>query len=136
MATRSYIGVRNLDNTVDYIYCHFDGYPTGVGATLVEHYTDIDKVNALMKLGDLSVLGEEIGEKQDFNNRDTQNENWCLAYGRDRGEPNTSVKTITYDEFVNDKGVSYVYLFDGDYWECFDPYVPSEIINLYNKADA
>ena len=136
MATRSYIGVRNTDASVDYIYCHFDGYPTSVGATLVEHYTDMNKVNALMKLGDLSILGNEIGEKQDFNDRSTHNENWCLAYGRDRGEPNTSVKTTTYDEFVSDMGVSYVYLFDGDYWECFDPYVPSANITLYKAVNA
>jgi hypothetical protein len=137
MATRSYIGVRNTDASVDYIYCHFDGYPTSVGATLVEHYTDMNKVNALMKLGDLSILGNEIGEKQDFNDRSTHNENWCLAYGRDRGEPNTSVKTTTYKEFVSDEGVCYVYLFDGDYWECFDTYDPEgEIINLYKAVNA
>jgi hypothetical protein len=135
MATRSYIGIRNTDASVDYIYCHFDGYPSGVGATLVEHYADMDKVNALMKLGDLSVLGNQIGGQQDFNDRSTHNPNWCLAYGRDRNEPNTSVKTGDYSKLINDHSVDYVYVFDGDYWECFDTYGPV-LINLYKAVDA
>lgn len=132
MATRSYIGIRNSDASVDYIYCHFDGYPDGVGQTLVEHYTDMNKVNELMKLGDLSCLGAEIGEKQDFDDISTHKENWCLAYGRDRGESNVSVKTGDYKELIGDQNVDYVYIFDGDYWECFDTYNPEKQIELYD----
>lgn len=131
MATRSYIGVRNLDASVDYIYCHFDGYPDHNGKILTEHYADMDKVNVLMKLGDLSVLGEQIGEKHDFNKR---TRGWCLAYGRDRGESNVSVRTGDYKEMINDQNVDYVYIFDGDYWECFDTYDPEMVINLYNSV--
>jgi len=131
MATRSYIGVRNLDASIDYIYCHFDGYPDHNGKILTEYYADMDKVNALMKLGDLSVLGEQIGEKHDFNKR---TRGWCLAYGRDRGESNVSVRTGNYKELINDQNVDYVYVFDGDYWECFDTYDPEMVINLYNSV--
>lgn len=131
MATRSYIGVRNPDASVDYIYCHFDGYPEGVGQILLNHYTDMDKVNALLKLGDLSVLGKEIGEKQDFNDYKNLNRDWCLAYGRDRGEKNTSAKTGDYKELISDKSVDYVYVFDGDYWECFDTYNPETPLKIY-----
>jgi len=131
MATRSYIGVRNLDASIDYIYCHFDGYPDHNGKILTEYYADMDKVNALMKLGDLSVLGEQIGEKHDFNKR---TRGWCLAYGRDRGESNVSVRTGDYKELINDQNVDYVYVFDGDYWECFDTYDPEMVINLYNSV--
>jgi hypothetical protein len=135
MATRSYIGVRNLDASVDYIYCHFDGYPEHNGMILTEHYADMDKVNALMKLGDLSVLGKEIGEKQDFNDRDEpRRKSWCLAYGRDRGESNVSVKTSDYKALINDQDVDYVYVFDGDYWECFNTSAPETLINLYNSV--
>lgn len=133
MATRSLIGVLNTDATVDYIYCHWDGYPEHNGRILVEHYADMDKVNELIKLGDLSVLGKEIGEKQDFDNR---TEGWCLAYGRDRGEKNTSVRTQHYNDIVKDQNVDYVYVFDGDYWECFDTYYPEKDINLYKAVNA
>jgi len=136
MATRSHIGVRNLDGTVDYIYCHFDGYPEHNGRILTKHYTDMDKVNALMKLGDLSILAPEIGEKQDFDDRTTHNENWCLAYGRDRNEPNTSVTTTQFEHLLKDNGVDYVYVFDGDYWECFDTFDLKRNIDLYSTQGA
>ena len=128
MATRSYIGVRNTDASVDYIYCHFDGYPEHNGAILREHYSNINRVNELLNLGDLSVLGKFIGEKMDFNKRvqDT-----CLAYGRDRGESNVSKKNSGYDELITNQNVDYVYIFDGDYWECHSTWNP-ELINLYN----
>ena len=129
MATRSYIGVRNLDSSVDYIYCHFDGYPEHNGKILIEHYSNINRVNELLNLGDLSVLGQFIGEKMDFNKRvqDT-----CLAYGRDRGESNVDKKNSGYDVLITDQSVDYVYVFDGDYWECHSTYSP-ELINLYDR---
>jgi len=129
MATRSYIGVRNTDASVDYIYCHFDGYPDHNGKILTEHYSNINRVNELLNLGDLSVLGKFIGEKNEFNDRvrDT-----CLAYGRDRGESNVSKKNAGYDKLITDQSVDYVYVFDGDYWECHKTWDP-ELINLYDK---
>lgn len=30
MATRSHIGFRNSDNTIDAVYCHWDGYPSNM----------------------------------------------------------------------------------------------------------
>ncbi len=132
MSTRSNIGVRNLDGTVDYIYCHFDGYPEGVGKTLISSYQDMDRVNELMKLGDLSSLGEEIGEKSVFDNYLTRARNWCLAYGRDRGDSDVSVSTTTFEDLLANDNVDYLYVFDGDYWECYDMNT-KESINLYNQ---
>ena len=135
MATRSYIGIRNLNDTVDYIYCHYDGYPSHNGRILTENYTTLDKVKELLALGDLSILGPEIGEQQDFNNRETHNNNWCLAYGRDRGEQRVEVKNDQFESVIKDGGVDYVYIFDyiKYQWECFDTYYPEQTINLYNK---
>jgi hypothetical protein len=132
MATRSYIGVRNADASVDYIYCHFDGYPEHNGAILTEHYSNINRVNELLNLGDLSVLGKFIGEKMDFDKRVVGN---CLAYGRDRGESNVSKKNSGYDELITNQNVDYVYVFDGDYWECHSTWNP-ELINLYNTTSS
>lgn len=131
MATRSYIGIRNLDASVDYIYCHFDGYPSHNGVILTQHYDTYDKVKKLLELGDLSILGNEIGEKQDFDDRSTRNNNWCLAYGRDRNEPNTEVKNGDFGKLISDQSVDYVYVFDGDYWEGFDTYSETSV-KLYN----
>jgi hypothetical protein len=131
MATRSHIGVRNTDGTIDYIYCHWDGYPEHVGKMLINHYQDMDKVNALMKLGDLSALGKEIGEKHDF---DKIVYGWCRAYGRDREETGVSVSTTTFDNLLNIHAVDYVYIFDGEFWECYDTYYKTSI-NLYDQLD-
>jgi len=130
MSTRSHIGLRNTDGTVDYIYCHFDGYPEHNGKILTENYQTIDKVKQLLDLGSLSILGPEIGEQQDFSDRSTHNKEWCLAYGRDRGESNTSKRNLYFNDLLSDDGVDYLYVFDGDYWECYDTY-DKEPINLY-----
>ena len=115
MSTRSHIGIRNTDGTVDYIYCHYDGYPSGVGETLTKHYTTYDKVKALIALGDLSVLGNEIGEKQDFNNRTKGS---CLAYGRDRGETGVEARKCSYVDYTKEYFEEYIYLFTpGKGWQ-------------------
>jgi len=122
MATRSLIGKLNSDNTVSYIYCHYDGYPEYNGVILQEHYDTPFKVDQLLALGDLSVLGEVIGEKQDFDNYSTRNNNWCLVYGRDRGESGVKMRTVSQDEFFNSRDyVDYLYLYNNDFeWECYN----------------
>jgi len=57
MATRSTIAIRNADNTVTAIYCHWDGYLSYNGKILFENYNTEEKVRELIALGDLSVLG-------------------------------------------------------------------------------
>ena len=129
MATRSYIGITNSDTSVDYIYCHYDGYPEHNGEILTEHYSNTSRVKSLLELGDLSVLGKFFGEKQDFDKRVVDT---CLAYGRDRNEPNTSAKSASKDALIRDKSVDYVYIFDGKEWQCYNTY-SKKSINLYKN---
>jgi hypothetical protein len=77
------------------IYVHSDGYPGGVGQVLLDNYHGPEIVKALFRLGDLSVLGEELGEQHDFDwvgrvpaSQITADLRFkmCRAYGRDRGE--------------------------------------------------
>lgn len=118
MSTRSSIGVKLPNGNIKAIYCHFDGYPSGVGQTLTEHYTTEEKINALMELGDLSILGPEIGEKQDFDDYQNRNRNWCLAYGRDRGESGQEAETYSnIKEWIGAIWVDYHYLWNGTNWE-------------------
>ena len=86
MATRSTIALEFADGTVEQVYCHWDGYLEHNGQILLKHYSDPFKLQRLIDLGAISSLGPEIGEKQDFDKRDTQNDNWSLIYARDRGE--------------------------------------------------
>ena len=115
MATRSNIGILNQDGTVDYIYCHFDGYLEYNGQILQEHYNTENRVKQLLSLGDLSVLGKNIGEKQSFENRVKDS---CLAYGRDRGETGVEARKCSYVDYTKEYFEEYIYLFTpGKGWQ-------------------
>ena len=117
MATRSTIAMLLEDGSVRSVYCHFDGYPDGVGATLREHYTNAAKIEQLLDLGDLSVLDVEIGEKVDFNGRP---EGQCLFYGRDRGETGINARTHADENewlgYRKGNACEYGYLWNGAWW--------------------
>lgn len=114
MSTNSRIGIRNSNDTIRSIYCNWDGYPEYTGKILVEHYKDINKINQLLNLGNISILGPEIGEKQDFYN--PTNEVWVLAYGRDRGEDSEGVTFPTMYKFLNYlEDYNYLY-YNGDWY--------------------
>lgn len=61
MSTNAYIGIKD-GNDVEYVYIHFDGYPSGVGSILKEHYSNPDDVQRLISKGDMSSLGNTIDE--------------------------------------------------------------------------
>jgi hypothetical protein len=87
VSTRSAIIEKTADGTYRGVYCHFDGYPAGVGKTLLNHYQDAAKVSALIDLGEISQLdirvAPEAGEAHSFNR---PAKGVTTAYGRDRGE--------------------------------------------------
>lgn len=58
MATRSLIAVRRGPNDTVSIYCHYDGYPGGVGSVLLRHYNSAEAAESIVALGDLSTLEE------------------------------------------------------------------------------
>lgn len=115
MATRSSISIRNADGSYTGIYCHWDGYLSNNGRILCEHYTNEDKIRELMALGDISVLGEEIGEQHPFdgpcmfsdpnayNAYKAKFGSWCKAYRRDRGEPDCEARTLPTLEALLDQ---------------------------------
>lgn len=103
MATRSMIGLVHNDGHVTGnaiitgIYCHWDGYPSGVGKTLLENYTTKKDVKALLELGDISTLGDTLET--------------TVAYARDRGENYNDVKARTYYGPNTFNTEEYAYLF-------------------------
>jgi hypothetical protein len=99
------------DGRIMTIYCHWDGYLDNNGRILVKHYRDRARVLALMLLGDLSQLGQEIGQSQDFDA--PANRNWCVAYGRDRGETGTEARVYAdmQDYLTNTPFEEYNYIF-------------------------
>lgn len=126
MATRSFIGIQNPDGSIRGIYCHYDGYPEHNGELLEKHYTNPTKITALLALGDISILGEEIGEKHNFEDRHVNKANgWTKAYHRDRGEqlnPNKVYADLKdLEQNVNsDLGAEYAYVWQGNEWQTIE----------------
>lgn len=86
MSTNATIAIQRKDGTRTAIYLHWDGYIEAAGATLQLAYNTAEKVEELLKLGDLSSLGyytEPTDETHDFENPQPH---ICVAYHRDRGE--------------------------------------------------
>ena len=117
MATRSTIAIERADGTVARIYCHWDGYPEGVGATLKQHYTTPEKIEALIALGAVSSLDASIEcpEGHNFNNRV---DGCTIFYGRDRGDKNCEAEILhSYQMYLNGEMQEYNYIFRNGAWE-------------------
>lgn len=132
MSTRSYIGIAKPDNTVEYVYCHSDGYPEYVGELLQKYYTDSDTVQNLIDHGDMSWLGKTIGNYNKFPDNfssDKPNYQVCCFYGRDRGERNTAKQTASLEKYssLNDIAIEYEYLYRDNRWYVRDvPWKPGK----------
>lgn len=63
MATRSTIALEFADGTVQQVYCHWDGYLSGVGRELVEDYSDPFELRELIDGGDMSCIGEPYTDR-------------------------------------------------------------------------
>jgi hypothetical protein len=94
MSTRSYIGIEQEDGRVMYAYCHWDGYPEGVGSSIV--HLDREGAEMLISRGDMSAPYE---------------------YYLEKGEPWDDVKPSFADsrDAMNEAGVAdYLYVIDRD----------------------
>lgn len=119
MATRSTIALEYADGTVEQIYCHWDGYLEHNGQILLKNYSDPFKLRDLIDLGAISSLRPEIGEKQNFDQRETQNKNWCLVYARDRGEELVKHRFKDFAEYkanAQDEEYNYILRRDGNWY--------------------
>lgn len=121
MSTNARIGIQKDPNApVRSIYSHWDGYPAGVGRRLLDHWQDKDKIEQLIAGGDLSNLGEVIGEDRGtgwFDQtyklpHDDPRRKECLFYGRDRGEEGVEADRHPLDQWPS-CGQEWEYLFDG-----------------------
>jgi len=87
MATRARIALELKDGSYISSYQHWDGYPGGLGYTLIDHWNSYDKIKEAIELGDASSWRYMVGEKIDFDDRnDPRHDVQNCYYGRDRGE--------------------------------------------------
>ena len=130
MSTRSRIGMLMPDGKVKSIYCHWDGYPEGVGRKLQKYYTTPEKVEELLSLGDISSLGDHYDEKiskadwkkfdlspaeiEDFMEKE---KNCTVAY-KDRGDNSPARIDDSLSAFMSKMslcGEEFVYIFEEDH---------------------
>jgi hypothetical protein len=141
MSTRSNIGIQNDDGTITAIYCHFDGYPEGVGDTLRTAYTDGEKVKALIALGNISSLAENVAPPPGVNHSfDNRANSVTTAYMRDRGETGQEARTFAnesdYHAQARESWAEYAYLWRDGKWLCWELYGKPKLIDLYAPAEA
>ena len=87
------------------IYCHFDGYPDGVGMVLKKSFSDYDKLLNLIVGGDCSYIEDKAAKR--YANRD--GEKWDYLQPK-QGDTAESVINAIDDE--------YAYVFEDGKWTC------------------
>ena len=144
MATRSVIAkLDSKTKKIKAVYCHNDGYLKHVGTILDSHYQDESKVNELLKHGDLSSLGNNIGEKINWDDIELQHYNQqCMFYVRDRGEKRKPAAILEDDialvEFADEAcDAQFIYLYAYKAWYVYDfkaPYLFKELDDVLQKV--
>lgn len=131
MSTRARIGITQPQGSVRSIYTHWSGAPADHGPILLTHYASLPRVLDLLELGNLSVLGPDIGERHEFERQslDDRFAQWCLAYGRDRGDPHEQALVDASVEFFVETcricRADYAYLWTTERWiGCAIPAAP------------
>jgi hypothetical protein len=115
MATRARIGIKQKSGRIIAAYQHWDGYPGGLGYTLINHWESPKKTTQAIELGNSSKWGYFVGSKIDFDNRESEMyEYQNIYYGRDRGEkdqgPRIFQSEADYLENGFRSGEEYIYL--------------------------
>lgn len=114
MSTRALIGIlykditntQNPDDKVKYIYCHFDGYPNGVGNELKKNYSSGEKLERLLDLGDCSTITPELVSYH------SKGEDW----------EDIKPKIVSLKEYRKIYNNDYIYLFNPtqNKWSCWN----------------
>jgi hypothetical protein len=120
MSTNSTIAVKT-NNGYKAIYCHWDGYPSYMYPMLRDWYGSEERARALVALGDASSINKRLLPSQDsMHSFDKPEEDVCVFYHRDRGEPWTQNEPefyLTQDEVI--KKQFYVYIFEDGCWHVY-----------------
>ena len=126
MSTRSRIGYLLPSGKVKSVYCHHDGYVevgVGVGHQLHTHHNNLTAAKAIVALGDLSSLLEQLAPPADVaHSYGEPAPRVTIAYTRDRGEKDCKATTSANVEafLAIESGQEYAYLFKDGEWFVYD----------------
>lgn len=114
MSTRCMVGRMYADGTIRAIRVHYDGYPSGVGKTLLAHYSEAN-IEELLALGHLSSLGATVPETvayADYLSDDEESpEEAAEAF-----QARTYVDDLRYEKALRDGWWDYAYLLCDGEW--------------------
>ena len=134
MSTHSRIAVlQEKTGKVKSVYCHSDGYISGVGHTLLAYYNSYERANAIIALGGLSALHNNLdplpeapeayfigqGEPEIIKTHsyDRPQEGVTIAYHRDRKEKLQKQTYVSLEDFYEKGDLQrYNYLFKDGKW--------------------
>jgi hypothetical protein len=119
MSTNSTVAVVHTNGTVSQIYVHWDGYIEAAGKCLFENYATLEKVEALVALGNLSSLEARLAPDDDETHNFVDSaDNVCVAYARDRGEEDQQAEVYASIDELDSQGRSeeYDYMFADGQW--------------------
>lgn len=118
MGTRSYIAKDIGKGKYKVIFCQLDGDLEITGKLLAEHYNTPEKVDALLALGDIYFLGEQLEPNPALPHNWYENnyqKDVTLAIGRDCGEYHWPAEEMTLENMEdNDEGIEFIYIFTPD----------------------
>ena len=107
MSTNSLVAYLKEDGSIVSTYVHYDGYVTGVGLTLLEHYNTEERAFAVSTAGYFSSLSESIEESQ---KNSAHTELWTVNENREE-----------FEEYIRlDSGLEYVYIWEHGCWMVAD----------------
>lgn len=144
MGTRSNIVTQLLDGSWKSVYCHWDGYPAGVGRTLLDNYNSQERAESVVSLGDISSLRPR-NDGAPGHSFDSPVDDQTIYYGRDRGETGTDARAgnaLTDVWPAADSWVEYIYVWlaggpDGanqPNWYVGDPDVGPDSLRLLSAV--
>ena len=114
------IGKEDNVSTYKSVYCHHDGYLSGVGKMLLEYYNDMETAAHLITFGDMSCLRKNIySDSSKPHTFDKPQKDVCVFYCRDRGEDWNDVKPIEIvgkEQDLIKYQEEYNYLFKNGQW--------------------
>lgn len=110
----SYINVKLKDGRVATVYCHKNGNYDNVGKILKTHYNSQDLAEALVAMGDMSILGEFMSCPSGHSFNDPVSGH-CVFYYRDRGD--TLKIKRSYSAMMSS---DFSYLWNGKEWLALD----------------
>lgn len=127
MSTPCQIGIIRPNGRVKSIYCHHDGGSERIRDILLCAYSSADTVEALLRLGDVSVLGRKLTPEHGPHSMERPQSDVTVAYVRDDGRPKAENRPYTdrnLAAFTRTYADRHCYLYDAasGTWLASEPY--------------